>query len=125
MRQKKSDCYCWEVEMKGLELIVAEELYNAWMKVDPELVVELWEVISLGGTRKQILERIRAGVASREQRGLNSQWIADQLEQVVDYIIHQRSLSVHHIGGNPNNNDLLNLRLVEKGEHARITRGRN
>ena len=75
--------------MRGIELTVAEGLYEAWKNQRP-LVIRLMErMIGEGESKNKVMESIRR--ASLLSAGAG--WVTNDLEQVVDYIINQRRVT--------------------------------
>jgi hypothetical protein len=75
--------------MQGIELTVAEGLYEAWKKSRPLTVRLVERLIEEGESRKSVVDRLHQ-VARRIE---GAEWIVNDLEQVVDYIIHQRKVT--------------------------------
>ena len=75
--------------MQGLELTIAEGLYEAWKNQRPLTVRLIERSLEEGNSKKRIVECIRRA----SLRSAGGAWISNDLEQVVDYIIHQRRVT--------------------------------
>ena len=75
--------------MRGIELTVAEGLYEAWKNRFPLTIRLMERMIGEGESKKKVMESIRR--ASLLSAGAG--WVTNDLEQVVDYIIHQRRVT--------------------------------
>ena len=73
--------------MTGLELEVAEMLYNTYKRTRPNLIRTLEYLIVDKYQRKS---RVMEHIHRESLRSAGNGWVMNDLEQIVDYIIHRR-----------------------------------